>query len=82
MIKKQGKTQKQAFCKTCCKLKKRSVYVKIGLTLQSLTTLKIGELLLTAIAPNLNGLKIGELLLAIKFPNLSDVTIWRVTITG
>ena len=45
-------TQKQkAFCKTCCKLKKT-------LTFQSLTTLKIGELLLTANSPNLSDLKI------------------------
>ena len=45
-------TQKQkTLCKTCCKLKKHSVYIKLGLTLQSLTTLKFGELLLTANSP-------------------------------
>ena len=49
-------TQKQqAFCKTCCKLKKHSVYIKLG---ASLTTLKIGELLLTANSPNLSNVKI------------------------
>ena len=49
-------TQKQkAFCKTCCKLKKHSVYIKFG---ASLTTLKIGELLLTANSPNLSDLTI------------------------
>ena len=51
-------TQKQAFCKTCCELKKHSVYIKIALILQSLTTLKIGELMLTVNSPNLNGLTI------------------------
>ena len=52
-------TQKQkAFCKTCCKLTKHSVYIKLGLTLQSSTSLKIGELLLTANSPNLSDLKI------------------------
>ena len=52
-------TQKQqAFCKTCCKLKKHSVYIKLGLTLQSSTTLKIGELLLMANSPNLSDLTI------------------------
>ena len=52
-------TQKQkAFCKTCCKVKKHSVYIKLGLTLQSSLTLKIGELLSTANSPNLSDLKI------------------------
>ena len=52
-------TQKQqAFCKTCYKLKKHSVYIKLG---ASLTTLKIGELLLTANSPNLSDLKIWTL---------------------
>ena len=52
-------TQKQqAFCKKCCELKKYSVYIKLGLTLQSLTTLRIGELLLTANSPNLSDLTI------------------------
>ena len=42
-------TQKQqTFCKTCCKLIKTLCNIKLGLTLQSLTKLKIGELLLTA----------------------------------
>ena len=41
-------TQKQqTFCKTCCKLIKTLCNIKLGLTLQSLTILKIGELLLT-----------------------------------
>ena len=52
-------TQKQkAFCKTCCKLKKYSVYIKLWLTPQSSTTLKVGELLLTANSPKLSDLKI------------------------
>ena len=52
-------TQKQkAFCKTCCKLKKHSAYIKLGLTLQSSTTLEIGELMLTANSPNLSDLNI------------------------
>ena len=52
-------TQKQkAFCETCCKLKRHSVYIKLGLTLQSSTTLKIGELLLTANSPNLSDVTI------------------------
>ena len=42
-------TQKQqTFCKTCCKLIKTLRNIKLGLTLQSLTTLKLGELVLTA----------------------------------
>ena len=45
-------TQKQ---QAFCKLKKHSVYIKLG---ASLTTLKIGELLLTANSPNLSDLKI------------------------
>ena len=50
-------TQKQQFfCKTCCKLKRQYVYIKLGITLQSLTTLKIGELVLTANSPNLSDL--------------------------
>ena len=52
-------TQKQqAFCKTCCKLKKHYVYIKLGLTLQSLTTLTIGELPLTANSPHLSDLTV------------------------
>ena len=52
-------TQKQkAFFKTCCKLKKHYVYIKLGLTLQSSATLKIGELLLTANSPNLSDVTI------------------------
>ena len=52
-------TQKQkAFCKTCWKPKKHSVYIKLGLTFQSSTTLKIGELLLTANSPNLSDVTI------------------------
>ena len=52
-------TQKQqAFCKTCCKLKKHSAYIKLGLVLQSLTTLKIGELMLKANSPNLSDLTV------------------------
>ena len=48
-------TQKQQiFCKTSCKLIKTLCNIKLGLTLQSLTTLKIGKLLLTA-----NSLKFG-----------------------
>ena len=35
-----------------------SVYIKLGLILQSLTTLKIGELLLTANSPNFSHLTI------------------------
>ena len=52
-------TQKQQiFCKTCCKLIKTLCNMKLGLTLQSLTTLKIGGLVLTANSPNLSDLKI------------------------
>ena len=52
-------TQKQkAFCKTCCKLRKHSVYIKLGLTLQSSTPLKIIELLLTASSPKLSDVTI------------------------
>ena len=52
-------TQKQqTFCKTCCKLIKTLCNIKLGLTLQSLTALKIGELVLTANSPNLSDLKI------------------------
>ena len=48
-------TQKQkAFRKTCCKLKKHSGYIKLGLTLENSTTLKIGVLLLTANSPNIS----------------------------
>ena len=36
--------------------KQHSVYIKLGITLRSLTTLKIGELLLTANSPNLSDL--------------------------
>ena len=40
-------TQKQqTFCKTCCKLTKTLRNIKLGQTLQSLTTLKIGKLML------------------------------------
>ena len=47
-------TQKQqTFCKTCCKLIKTLCNIKLGLTLQSLPALKIGELVLTAASPNL-----------------------------
>ena len=35
-------------------LLKHFVYIKLGLILQSLTTVKIGELLLTANSPNLS----------------------------
>ena len=52
-------TQKQQiFCKTSCKLIKTLCNIKLGLTLQSLTTLKIGELVLTANSPNLSDLTI------------------------
>ena len=52
-------TQKQQiFCKTSCKLIKTLCNIKLGLTLQSLTTLKIGELLLTANSPNLSDVTI------------------------
>ena len=45
-------TQKQqTFCKTCCKLIKTLCNIKLGLTLHSLTTLKIGELVLTVTSP-------------------------------
>ena len=47
-------TQKQqAFCKTYFKVEKHFLYIKLGLTLQSLTTLKMGELLLTVNSPKL-----------------------------
>ena len=46
-------TQKQqTFCKTCFKLIKTICSIKLGLTLQSLTTLKM----LTANSPNLSDL--------------------------
>ena len=52
-------TQKQqTFCKTCCKLIKTLCNIELGLTLQSLTTLKIGGLVLTANFPNISDLKI------------------------
>ena len=52
-------TQKQqTFYRTCCKLIKTLCNIKLGLTLQSLTTLKIGELVLTANSPNLSDLTI------------------------
>ena len=52
-------TQKQqTFCKTCCKLIKTLCNRKLGLTLQSLTTLKIGELVLTSNSPNLSDLAV------------------------
>ena len=45
-------TQKQQiFCKTCCKLINTFCVIKLQLTLQSLMTQKIGELLLTANSP-------------------------------
>ena len=52
-------TQKQqTFCKTCRKLVKALCNIKLGLTVQSLTTLKFGELVLTANSPNLSDLTI------------------------
>ena len=52
-------TQKQqTFCKIRCKLIKTLCNIKLELTLQSLTTLKIGELVLTANSPNLSDLTI------------------------
>ena len=64
-------TQKQqAFRKTCCKLKKHSVYIKLALTLQSLTALKMGELLLTANSPNLNVLKNWRIPSTVNSPKL------------
>ena len=42
--------------KHAANLKKHSIYIKLGITLRSLTTLKIGELLLTANSPNLSDL--------------------------
>ena len=51
-------TQKQqTFFKTCGKLIRALCNIKLGLTLQSLTTLKIGELVLTANSPNLSDLR-------------------------
>ena len=44
--------------KTCCKPIKTSAYIRLRLTLQSLTKLKIGELLLTANSPNFSDLTI------------------------
>ena len=41
---------------------------KVKLTLQSLTTLKIGELLLTANSPNLSGLTIWRVKLTANSP--------------
>ena len=50
-------TQKQqTSSKTCCKLIKTLCNIKLGLSPQSLTTLKIGELVLTANSPNLSDL--------------------------
>ena len=61
-------TQKQqAFYKTCCKLKKHSLYIKLR---ASLTTLKIGESLLTANPPNLSDVQFGELPLTTNSPTL------------
>ena len=51
-------TKQQTFCKTCCKHIKTLCNIKLGLTFQSLTTLKIGELVLTANSPNLSDLTI------------------------
>ena len=53
-----SKQKQQIFCKTSCKLIKTLRNIKLGLILQSLTTLKIGELVLTANSPNLSDLKI------------------------
>ena len=47
------KQTKKTFCGTCCKLIKTLCNIKLGLTVQSLPALKIGELLLTANSPNL-----------------------------
>ena len=50
-------TQKQqTFCKTYCKLTNTICNIKLGITLESLTTLKIGELVLTTNSPNLSDL--------------------------
>ena len=52
-------TQKQqTFFETWCKLIKTLCNIKLRLTLQSLTTLKIGEVVLTANSPSLKDLKI------------------------
>ena len=52
--------KQQTFCKTCCKFMNTLCNIKLGLTLQSLTTLKIGELVLTVNCPNLTDLTIWE----------------------
>ena len=49
---------KATFCKTCCRHIKTLCNIKLGLTFQSLTTLKIGELVLTANSPTLSDLTI------------------------
>ena len=52
-------TQKQqTFCKTCCKHIKTLCNIKLGLTFQSLTIQKCGELVLTANSPDLSDLTI------------------------
>ena len=52
-------TQKQqTFCKTCCKLMKVLCNIKLGLTFQGLTTLKIRELVLTVNSPTFSDLTI------------------------
>ena len=50
--------KQQTFCKTCCKLIETLSNIKLGLTLQSLTTVKIGELALMANFLNLSDLAI------------------------
>ena len=50
--------KKQTFCKTCCKPTNTLCNIKLGLTLQGLTTLKNGKLVLTANSQNLSDLKI------------------------
>ena len=52
---KQHKNNKHSV-KHAANLKKHSVCIKLGLTLRTLTTLKIRELLLTANSPNLSDL--------------------------
>ena len=53
--------------------KQHSVYIKLGLNLQSLTTLKIGELLLTANSLNLSNLTVWRVSVNSCSPNLSDI---------
>ena len=81
-------TQKQEnSLKHVVNLQTHSAYIKLWVTLQCLTTLKIGKLPITANSPNhspnLCDLTIcGELLLTTDSPNLSDLTISRVTVNG